>query len=88
MTESHDLDKAIFGEPLTLFDHVIEHHRDLRYGPADVDETEEKKIEKYLTPRRYVVAPVALLDLVHLIHLRVLSCSILSPVPIQNPGLR
>jgi hypothetical protein len=44
MAESHDFDEAIFGEPLALLHHVIEHHRDLRHRPADVNEAKEKKI--------------------------------------------
>jgi hypothetical protein len=50
VAESHDFDEAIFGEPSALLHHVIEHHRDLRYGPADVDETKEEKIEKHFAP--------------------------------------
>jgi hypothetical protein len=34
---------------------VIEHHRDLRHWPADVDEAEEQKIEKYFAPRRHLM---------------------------------
>jgi hypothetical protein len=50
VTESHDLDEAIFGQPMALFHHVIEHHCDLRDRPPDVDEAEKEKIEKHFAP--------------------------------------
>ena len=40
---------------MALFYHVIEHHCDLRDRPADVNETEKEKIEKYLAPRRHLI---------------------------------
>jgi hypothetical protein len=35
---------------MALFDHVIEHHRDLRDRAADINETEKEKVEKHLAP--------------------------------------
>src|SRR4029453_19563922 len=43
MAESHDLDEPVFGQPMALFHHMIEHHRDLRHRPADIAETEKEK---------------------------------------------
>ena len=45
---------------MALFYHVIEHHCDLRDRPADVNETEKEKIEKYLAPRRHLMICVGL----------------------------
>jgi hypothetical protein len=65
MAESHDLDEAIFGEPSALFDHVIEHHRDLRHWSSDVDEAKEKKIEKHFAPRRHSITRGRVVLIVH-----------------------
>ena len=54
MTKSHDPDKAIVCKPLAPFDHVIEHHRDLRNGTTDVHKAEKQKVEKDLAPRRHL----------------------------------
>jgi hypothetical protein len=64
MTESHDLDEPILGQPSSLFDHVIEHHRDLRDGAADVNETEKEKVKKHFVPRRHLVVRVGLVLLI------------------------
>jgi hypothetical protein len=50
VTESHDLDEAIFGQPFPLLDHVIEHHGDLGYRAADVYKPEKQEIQKHLAP--------------------------------------
>jgi hypothetical protein len=55
VTEGHDFDEAIFGEPPALLHHVIEHHRDLRYRSADVDEAKEEKIQKHFAPGRHLI---------------------------------
>ena len=60
MTKGHDPDEPVFREPSALLDHVIEHHRDLRDRPPDIDETEEEKIEKYFAPRWYLIAPLCI----------------------------
>lgn len=60
MAESHDLDETIFGQPPAPFDHVIEHHRDLRNRTADVDEAEEEKIKKHFAPRRHLMICVGI----------------------------
>jgi hypothetical protein len=64
VTEGHNLDKTILGQPPALFHHVIEHHRDLRDRPADVDETEKKKIEKHFAPRRHLMVCVGIVLLI------------------------
>ena len=60
MAESHDLDEAILGQPMALFDHVIEHHRDLRDRSADIDEAEKEKIEKHFPPRGHLIVRVGI----------------------------
>ena len=65
MAESHDFDEAIFGEPAALLHHVIEHHRDLRHRPADVDEAKEEEIEKHFAPRRHLIAWGRVVLIVH-----------------------
>src|SRR5262249_36991765 len=56
VTESHDFDESVFRQPMTLLDHVIEHHRDLRDRATDVHETEKEEIQKDFAPRRHRVA--------------------------------
>jgi hypothetical protein len=65
VAESHDFDEAIFGEPSALLHHVIEHHRDLRYRPADVDEAKEEKIQEHFAPRRHSIAWGCVVLIVH-----------------------
>jgi hypothetical protein len=60
VAESHDLDETILGQPPALLDHVIEHHRDLRDRPANVDETQKEKVEKHFAPRRHLMVCVGI----------------------------
>src|ERR1051325_1075647 len=55
VTESHDLYKAIFRKPFPLLDHVIEHHRDLRHGSADVYKAKKEEVQKHLSPGRHLM---------------------------------
>jgi hypothetical protein len=48
VAKSHNLYEAIFREPLSLFDHVVEHHGDLRHGPPTFTKPETESKE---TPR-------------------------------------
>ena len=84
MTESHDLDESIFGEPSALFHHVVEHHGDLRHRPADVDEAKEEKIKKHFPPRRHSIAGLGgiltgheLTTVLYLVDLRLLRTIVL-----------
>src|SRR5215813_120050 len=60
MTEGHDFHEAIFREPLSLLDHVIEHHGDLRHRPTNVHKAEEEEVKKDLAPRRHLMSVAVL----------------------------
>jgi hypothetical protein len=44
---------------------VIEHHRDLRHRPADIDEAKKEKVQKHFAPRRYSIAWGRVVLIVH-----------------------
>src|SRR5215213_7093300 len=54
MGETHDLDKAIFRQPMTALDHLVIHHRNLGNRSTNVDETQKEKIQKYLPRGRHL----------------------------------
>jgi hypothetical protein len=55
VTERPDLYKPIFGQPLTLLDHVVVHRGDLRDWPTYIHKAEKQKVEKHLSPGRHLV---------------------------------
>src|SRR3989442_183627 len=55
MTEGHDLHEAIVSQPFPPLDHMVVHHRDLRYRSTNVHEAEKEKVQEHLTPGRHLM---------------------------------